>query len=241
MTAVSDFMKLLRQGCSELFADHPGRMDSGELIPSPNMIDPQDVELFFAGVEAELITVHRGARFNTRDRPILGGHWGLLSRARAGGWYNAEYLPQLAAYVEAILEYGYPQERVLFELPFSALQLDLAVIDDSSQVIVVGEAKRSTMALIALRQRVLERFSDRPPGEETKKRGDEARQLAWRLWTVSPRLTWLIGPGHREAYETSLWPLRLSARPTLPHARELGLEHAPAEPIAMPKLLIEGT
>ncbi|MEU5876221.1 hypothetical protein [Spirillospora sp. NPDC047279] len=236
MTDAADFMELLRQGSAELFADHPERMDSGDLIPSPNVIAPQDVELFFEGAKAGLITLHRGARFNTCDRPTAAGHWGLLSRSREGGWYNAEYLPQIAAYVKAVLVYGHPRGRVFFELPAKALQLDLAIVDDRSQVIVAGEAKRSVTALGVLRERVLERYGDRPPGAESKKRGDEARQLAWRLWTVAPKITWLVGPGHREAFDTGLWPLRLSTRPRLPHAHELGLAHEPDDPITVPDL-----
>lgn len=143
-------------------------MDSSELLPTVNVVDPGDVELFDAGVEAGLITLCRGARFNTADRPTAGGRWGLLSRTRRGGWYNAEYLPQVAAYVEAILHRGYPSGRVLFELPARALQLDLAILDDASRVLVVGEAKRSAPALAVLRERVLERFADAPPDAYTK-------------------------------------------------------------------------
>lgn len=174
-------------------------MASAELLPTPNSVDAGDVELFFRGVEAGLIRLEPSGRFNTLDRPKEGGRWALLSRSRAGGWFNAEYLPQLAAYVEAILDLGYPCERVLFELPAAALQLDLAILDDDGNVMVLGEAKRSTPALAALARGAVHRFGDTAPTDDTKRRGDEQRQLAWRLWTVAPQLTWLIGPGHREA------------------------------------------
>ncbi|MGK5553002.1 hypothetical protein ACSNOI_15425 [Actinomadura kijaniata] len=169
--------------------------------------------------------------------PDAGLLWGLLSRSRSGGWYNAEYLPQLAAYVDAILNLGYPAGRVLFELPSRALQLDLAILDDDARVVVAGEAKRSVPALTALRRRALERYSGAPPGPESKRRGDEARQLAWRLWNVAPRITWLVGPGHREAFLTCLDPLRLQPIPALPHARDLALDHEPPGPLPVPTLL----
>jgi hypothetical protein len=35
------------------------------------------------------------------------------------------------------LNLGYPEERVLFELPAQSLQLDLAILDDHERVIVV--------------------------------------------------------------------------------------------------------
>ncbi len=168
--------------------------------------------------------------------PTPQGRWALLSRSAEGGCFNAEYVPQIAAYVEAILDLGYPHERVLFELPAKSLQLDLAILDDDGSVRVLGEAKRSTPALSTLRRGVVGRFSDKAPAVEPKRRGDEQRQLAWRLWTVGPEITWLIGPGHREAFQTALAPLRLSSLPQRPPARHLNLEHRPEHQLAPPAL-----
>jgi len=42
---------------------------------------------------------------------------------------------------------------------------------------------------------------------------DEARQLAWRLWTVAPDYTWLVGPNLRSAFSglaAALWLLGLT-------------------------------
>ena len=153
------FIELLERSSAELYAEHPDLMDTGGLIPTPNEIHEDDVALFDEGRDAGLITVLRGGRFNTLARPIPGGHWGLLSRSRQGGWYNAEYLPQIAAYVDAILHLGYPAGRVLFELPGSALQLDLAILDDSGRVVVLGEAKRDTAMLENLRTKVERRYA----------------------------------------------------------------------------------
>ncbi|MEU8799557.1 hypothetical protein [Spirillospora sp. NPDC048819] len=236
MSLLDDFIELLQRGSAELYADNPDLMSTGELIPTPNTIDVGDLALFFAGLERGLITLHRGARFNTLDRPTPTGRWGLLSRSRAGGWYNAEYLPQIATYVDAIINLRYPAERVLFELPPAALQLDLAILDDESNVVILGEAKRDTGALKPLREGALSRFADKAPGPETKKRGDEQRQLAWRLWTVRPRLTWLIGPGYRAAFATSSPPLQLTALPRLPDAVALDLAHRPTRMMPPPAL-----
>lgn len=231
------FLELLERSSAELYADYPGLMDTGSLIPTPNQIHEDDVALFEEGCEAGLISVLRGGRFNTLDRPTAGGHWGLLSRSRQGGWYNAEYLPQIAAYVDAILHLGYPAGRVLFELPGAALQLDLAILDDTGRVVVLGEAKRDTAMLAALRANVEDRYTATAPDMSTVK--DEVRQLAWRLWTVAPDYTWLIGPNHRPAFETRTSPLRLklTSGGRLPPAVNLGLDGQP--PVSMmppPKL-----
>lgn len=231
------FLELLERSSAELYADYPGLMDTGSLIPTPNEIHEDDVALFEEGCEAGLISVLRGGRFNTLDRPTAGGHWGLLSRSRQGGWYNAEYLPQIAAYVDAILHLGYPAGRVLFELPGAALQLDLAILDDTGRVVVLGEAKRDTAMLATLRANVEDRYTATAPDMSTVK--DEVRQLAWRLWTVAPDYTWLIGPNHRPAFETRTSPLRL--KPTsggrLPPAVNLGLDGQPPVAVMPPPKL----
>lgn len=237
MFATAEFEKLLADASKELYANNRATMRSGQLLPTPNHVDAGDVELFFRGVRAGLVRLKPDGRFNTLDRPTPQGHWALLSRSAQGGWFNAEYLPQIAAYVEAILDLGYPHERVLFELPTKSLQLDLAILDDGGAVRVLGEAKRSTPALSVLKHGAVERFGHETPPVESKRRGDEQRQLAWRLWTVSPEFTWLIGPGHREAFRTELAPLRLSSMPQLPPARELGLDHQPSQQLAPPSLV----
>jgi hypothetical protein len=200
------------------------------------VVDEGDVALFFAGVDADLVHVERGGRFNTFDRPKVDGRWSLLSRSKAGGWYNAEYLPQLAAYVDLIHNLGYPKERVFFELPSESLQLDLAVLDDDERVVVLGEAKRATKMLAKLLQDIDTRFAQSAPNEDSKKRGDEVRQLAWRLWTVQPDFCWLVAPGTRLAYQCEYAPLRLTALRSLPSAAEIGLDHRPRRQLRPPRL-----
>ena len=83
------FTELLQQGSAELYEDNPDLMASSKLLPTKNVIDEGDLRLFYAGIDAGLIELQRGTRFNTIDRPKSGGRWGLLSRAKGGGWYNA--------------------------------------------------------------------------------------------------------------------------------------------------------
>jgi hypothetical protein len=228
---VDDFWESLQRWSAELYEDNPTKMTSGGLLPTKNAIDEGDVELFGRGVDSGLITVSRGGRFNTIDRPVAGGRWSLLSRSRSGGWYNAEYLPQIAAYVSAIMDCGFPRERVLFELPAAALQLDVAIVDDDGRAIVLGEAKRAASMLSKLVDGMVSRFGDFAPSDDSKKRGEETRQLAWRLWTTRAPYLWLIAPADRRAYECAYDPLRLNPLPSLPQATDLHLAHAPASAI----------
>jgi hypothetical protein len=227
---------MLAEASAELYEDYPELMSTSALKPTKNPIEDGDLELFFEGIDHDLISLHRGGKFNTADRPKPAGHWSLLCRSRDGGWYNAEYLPQLAAYVELITRLEYPKERVLFELPGRALNLDLAVLDDDNRVVVLGEAKRSVPMLEKLLLSMADRFVALPPSPETKKRGDEARQLAWRLWTVKPSYILLAGPGVRRGYECTVAPLHLTRLADLPRATALGLDRRPPRPLAPPTL-----
>lgn len=138
--------------------------------------------------------------------------------------------------MRAIEELGFPHQRVLFELPSSALQLDLAILDDSGRVVVLGAAKRGGAMLDKLLDEVRSRFSAQAPGPESKRRGDEARQLAWRLWSVRPSRLWLIGPGTVRSFVCSFDPLKLAEESSPPSAQDLGLRRAPDNMLSAPKL-----
>jgi hypothetical protein len=230
------FDEILERGAKELWEDNSDLMESPRLLPTQNAVQDRDLELFFEGVEAGLVRILRGGRFNTWDRPTSSGHWGLLSRAREGGWYNAEYLPQIAAYVDAVLHLGYPKERVLFELPPMSLQLDLAILDDLGKVVVLGEAKRDAAMLSRLMRGMAERFAHSAPDDVSKKRGDEVRQLAWRVWTIGPDWLWLIGPDTRNAFRCQSAPLRFGRVEALPKAADVGLDHRPPKHLEPPRL-----
>jgi hypothetical protein len=229
------FEELLRVGSRELFDDYPHRMATGDLLKTPNKIHDDDLDLFFRGIEHGHITLRRGARFDTRDRPRPDGkgRWGLLSRGKQGGWYNAEYLPQVAAYVDAIDNLGFHHHRVLFELPDAALKLDLTVLNNAGSVVVLGEAKRDVGMLDALLSRVTDRHASSNPGPKGR---DEPQQLAWRLWTTRAPYLWLIGPGERRAYSVHYEPLSFVPLHRLPSASELGLAKAPGVMMSPPRL-----
>ena len=74
---------------------------------------------------------------------------------------------------------------------------------------------------------VIQRFGNVAPDDSSKRRGDEARQLAWRLWTVRPAYAWLIAPGERPAFACQFSPLRLVRTSALPSAADMDLDHAP--------------
>jgi len=208
-------------------------MASAELFATRHVVADDDLQRLFVGLEQGCVTLTRGGRFNTLDRPTKAGRWGLLSRERTGCRYNAEYLPQIAAYVAAIDELGYPSERVFFELPHRALKLDMAIVRDDGSVFVLGEAKRSVPKLDAILSDVRSRYSIEDPGEEGR---NEARQLAWRLWQTRAPYLWLIGPAERRAYRVGYEPLEFEALTQLARADAVGLAHIPQRCLAVPTL-----
>ena len=231
MSLEDRFKHLLERGGQELFEDNLERMACADLLETRHMIADDDLRRFFLGIECGTVTIVRGARFNTLDRPVTGGRWGLLSREKRGCRYNAEYLPQIAAYVEAIHELGYPSQRVFFELPSAALKLDLAIVTDDGAIAVLGEAKRAVGMLDAILAKIHARYSLADPGEEGR---NEARQLAWRLWRTRAPYLWFIGPAERRTYRVRYDPLAFEPLPALPSAKNMGLAHVPTVPIAIP-------
>jgi hypothetical protein len=147
-TLSEQFKMLLERGAQELFEDHRDRM----------------------------VCADRARRPVQYPRPPgNGGRWGLLSRGKRGCRYNAGYLSQISAYVEAIHDLGYPRERVFFELPHVALKLDLAILGDDGAVLGLGEAKRAVFMLDALLKEIQGQYSAADPGEEGRKRGSPTR------------------------------------------------------------------
>src|SRR5215213_5923918 len=122
-----------------------------------------DCATLFAGVEMGLIAWRPGGRFDTLDRPRPPrGRWWLIEKdgdTRRPCW---EFVPQLAAYVELVRDYGYHRNRILFDTPQSALQLDLAVLADDGSVIILGEAKKESADLDKLERGLLTHQGEQP-------------------------------------------------------------------------------
>lgn len=113
------------------------------------------------------------------------------------------------------------------------VRLDHAVDSETAGEPVCGALEDGLAKLL---RSIHERFTRAAPVPESKKRGDEAGQLAWRLWQVRPDFCYLLGPGHREALQCGYEPLTLSPVGMLPTAGALGLDHRPPRPVRPPEL-----
>lgn len=180
------------------------------------------------GFERGLVTWREDTHFDTLDRPRPPkGRWWLTEKDGSCHRPCWEFVPQIAAYVELIRDLGFHHHRVLFDTPPEAGQLDLAVMGDGGCVVVLGEAKKESRDLDKLLAG-LDAYHDAVP---EFRRGDEPRQLAWRLWKTRADYLWLVGPGDRRAFKVEHAPLRLARLICLPSASDMRLASEPAAPI----------
>ena len=89
------FLQLLEQASKELFSSSRDMMGSPNLLATKNVIDNGNVELFFEGVDARIIRMLPGGKFNTFDRSIASGRWSLLSRSKEAGGTTQNIFPKL--------------------------------------------------------------------------------------------------------------------------------------------------
>lgn len=202
-TLSEQFTMLLERGAQELFEDNRHRMGCADLLATRHRIAEDDLRRFFLGLQRGALTLVRGARFNTLDRPATGGRWGLLSRESGVAGITRSTCRRSQRMSKLIHDLGYPSRRVFFELPHVRIKLDLAILGDDGAVRVLGEAKRAVFMLDELLKEIQDRYSAEDPGEEGR---NEARQLAWGLWRTRAPYFWSIGPAGRRAYHVRYEP-----------------------------------
>lgn len=208
------------------------------LVDSPvelldRRITEGDAARVLDGFDHGLISWGEATHFDTLDRPRPPrGRWWLTERDGDRHRPCWEFIPQLAAYVELIDDLGYHPSRVLFDTPQSAGQLDLAVLANDGSIAVCGEAKKESRDL----KKLLAGVTKYAGAEPDFNRGDEPRQLAWRLWRSRAPYLWLVGPSDRRAFFCSYEPLALVPLDSLPSAAMLGLDTALPEGIQLPVL-----
>jgi hypothetical protein len=199
------------------------------LVTRQRRLAPEDVALFERGISAGLVRID-GNYIVTRD-PWQGTAWLVEGTPASPCW---EYLPHVAAYVELILDHGYPAVAVGFETGDSEMNLDVPVVDDRGSVLVLGEAKAEARQVHALARDVQEFGAD--PGKPSPKSQTgspagtrrEAWKLAHQLWTLRSPFLWLVASGERLAfrvcYDEGLRLERLGQLPTVADLWPRGFE-----------------
>ena len=191
-----------------------------------------DAELVMRGIDAGILRIS-GNYLRTLD-PRQATAWLVEGTPAHLCW---EYVPHAAAYVELIDVLGLPRGSVRFETPESEVRmsLDLAVVDRSGRILVLGEVKMESGQIRQLARGLVEHGAD-PGKPSTAKAGGpsglrrEAWKLAHQLWQTRAPWLWLVAAGSRSTYEVRYEQgLQLTAIEGLPPAQELGdiAEHWP--------------
>lgn len=204
MNHAVDRLTALLRGC----ADHVGRAvpDTFELSIEAR-VSESEAALIMRGLDSGLLAVE-GNYLRTLDR-YQSTSWLVEGNPVHPCW---EYLPHAAAYTELILDFGVPPGLVRFETPDSELNLDLAVLEPSGRVALLGEAKAQSRQLDNLLQFLPEHQESDPGKPVPVARGGPkaARREAWKLahqiWALRPALMWPIAPDDRRLFSVTVGP-----------------------------------
>ena len=218
---------------SRLYLEHMDRCAAflgrqlGPIKPThvARRLDEADAQLVAKGLDRGLIRFV-GNYLRTRD-PYQHTAWLVEGDPSHLCW---EYLPHMAAYVELVLNFGYPLEAIRFETPDLEMNLDLAVVDAAGAIVVLGEVKTESRQIKALAA-LLPSFVTDPGKPDPVTRGGpqgarrEAWKLAHQLWVSGASWLWLVASGARLTFRVEYeGGLHLSAVNTLPSAAELSAD-----------------
>lgn len=176
--------------------------------------DAASVERGFA---AGLLAIESAHRLRTMD-PRQRAAWLVEGDPAHLCW---EYLPHMAAYVELVLDHGFPLQAVRFDTPEEELRLDLAALNEDGRVLVLGEAKAEPLQLRKL-EALVPTFEGDPhwPGGSDATR--DAQKLAHQLWATRAPYLWLVAAGTRRAFKVSYGrTMTLTVLKALPAAETL--------------------
>jgi hypothetical protein len=202
VTAVEHYINLLIK-----LAEAKGRI-LAPLDPTKleRRFNEADATLFADGLDGGLLSIDAAGYLVTRD-PYQATAW-LVEGNPA--WPCWEYLPHGAAYVELIDCLGFPSWAVRFETPGSEhnIDADLAVLDKTGRVLIMGEAKKEARELDKLLVQLKQYFAVDPGPPPTRHRDKAAWKLAHRLWITRAPWLWLVAPaiGAPSRSHTNPWP-----------------------------------
>ncbi|MGP3920438.1 hypothetical protein [Nonomuraea sp. 10N515B] len=122
------------------------------------------------------------------------GPYNLFSQGPAPS-LNREYLVQIAAFAELVIEHRWPARRVAFEYD----ALDLATLDGSGRPVVVAEAKRDTASL----DRMLAEMRAATARQVAAPANTTQRKIA-ALSRLGAKVFWAVAPGVRRAFNIEI-------------------------------------
>jgi hypothetical protein len=225
MNSVDAFWSRM-QGCALTLGRELGPVQDRYL---PRLVE-RDADLVEHGFDTGLLRITGGRNVTTAD-PFQATAWLVEGNPVHLCW---EYLPHMAAYVELLVEHGYPSTAVRFETPDAELRLDLAALRSTGEVLVLGEVKVDAKQLMSLERVVTTFIGD--PGEPlpVKQGGPQGAQregwkLAHQLWVTRAPYLWLVAAGTRAVFRVRYGEsIELEQTQDLPSVVELWPDGPPA-------------
>lgn len=206
-SAEVDRLRELLERCADRFAERRQDVVSGTVTWPRRGLRTDEATSFLRAVDHDIAVVDEAGYVSMPTvRPKLpNGRYALLSKSGSGVSINLEYLIQVGATAELILDLDWPSDLIDFERgEFDALALD------NDRVVLAMEAKArvngpdSLERLVASWLTALENPELRPGATNS---GRKLRELV-RLSDRGPVLIWLVADGAR----WSLWAHQTTER-----------------------------
>jgi hypothetical protein len=179
---------------ASVFARERGLPDQALRLRPPLHVDEADGLALARG--AGLVEVQPDGVFRLAGAAQNKGPYNLFSRGPAPS-LNREYLVQIAAFAELVIEHRWPARRVAFEYD----ALDLATLHDSGRPVVVAEAKRDTASLDLM----LAEMSAATAHQVAAPTNTTQRKIA-ALARLGATVFWAVAPGVRRAFDIEIDP-----------------------------------
>ncbi len=143
---------------------------------------------------AGLVEVQSDGVFRLAGSAQNKGPYNLFSRGAVPS-LNREYLVQIAAFAELVIEHRWPARRVAFEYD----ALDLATFDDSGRPVVVAEAKRDAASLDLMLAEM-----DAATVRQVAAPANTTQRKIAALSRLGATVFWAVAPGVRRAFDVEI-------------------------------------
>ncbi len=157
---------------------------------TPPLLDEEADGLALA-MSTRLIDVKTTGQFRMVGAAGSKGPYNLFSRGPRPA-LNREYLIQVVAFAELVLDHGWAARSVAFEHD----ALDIATFDSQGHIVVAAEAKRDAPLLA----RMLHEMAVATPESMNAAKTNSARKLA-SLTRLRPQVFLAVSPGIRRAFD----------------------------------------
>lgn len=185
---------------------------TGNLVPPRRGLGRDESASFLRAVDEGFAVVDRAGYVTLplvrQKKPV--GRYALFSKSGAGVSVNLEYVVQVGATAELVLDHGWPPDRVGFERG----EFDAVAYDEDGRVALAMEAKARATGPDSLDKLVRSwvRFAADPTADLASNAGRKWQELG-RLASAGQVVVWLVAEQARWSLTARVSGTRLQLRP----------------------------